>query len=98
MTSIAPNPCDPERWYAVWTRSHCEQLVNDQLSAQGFNVFLPTVTAWGRTARGRARSERALFPGYLFIRRAMDKRAHASILQARGVVRVLGESWDRLAS
>ena len=98
MTSIAPQIDALERWYAVWTRSHCEQIVTDQLQSQGFNVFLPTVTAWGRTARGRARTERVLFPGYLFVRRAMDKRAHAAILQARGVVRVLGESWDRLAS
>ena len=28
-------------WYAVWTRSHCEQLVTDQLDPKGIRSFLP---------------------------------------------------------
>jgi transcriptional antiterminator NusG len=90
-------PHDP-KWYAVWTRSHCEQLVTDQLASHGFTVFLPRVTAWTRTARGRAKVDRVLFPGYLFVHEVMDKRALARVLQSRGVVRVLGQSWDQLAA
>jgi transcriptional antiterminator NusG len=37
-----------------------------------------------------------MFPGYLFLNHAMDKHAYVQILQARGVVRILGERWDRL--
>jgi transcriptional antiterminator NusG len=86
------------RWYAVWTRSHCEQLVRDQLLAQGHTVFLPKVVKWGRGARTRVRAERALFPGYLFVQGCMDKGTQAAILRSRGVVRILGERWDRLAA
>src|SRR6185503_10484140 len=37
-----------EQWFALWTHSHCEQLVHDQLAAKGFHVFLPTVRMWSR--------------------------------------------------
>ena len=38
-----------------------------------------------------------MFPGYLFVHHAMDKHGYVQVLQARGVVRILGERWDRLA-
>jgi transcription antitermination factor NusG len=38
-----------------------------------------------------------MFPGYLFLHHAVDKTSYVQILQARGVVRILGERWDRLA-
>ncbi len=28
----AAPPCQPPAWYALWTRSHCEELVHDQLA------------------------------------------------------------------
>ena len=34
------------QWYALWTHSHCEQLVRGQLDARGFEVFLPTIGVW----------------------------------------------------
>jgi hypothetical protein len=30
-------------WYALYTRSHCEQLVYEQLAAKGFHLFLPKI-------------------------------------------------------
>ena len=83
-------------WYAVWTRSHCEQLVSDQLEGQGLEVFLPKIVGWKRRAGKRRLTEQALFPGYLFVHHHMDKTTHAGILKARGVVRLLGDRWDRL--
>jgi len=91
-----PSPINP-LWYAVWTRSHCEQLVTDQLLARGFETFLPKVNAWMRVGKTRRRAEQPLFPGYLFIRHALDKASHVEILKARGVVRLLGDRWDRLS-
>ena len=88
---------DRARWYAIWTRSHCEQVATEQLASQGHTVFLPKVVKWARAQRGRTRAERPLFPGYFFLHAALDKRLHADVLRARGVVRVLGERWDRLA-
>jgi transcription termination/antitermination protein NusG len=84
------------QWYALWTRSHCERLVLDQLAATGFDVFLPTIDIWSRRAGVRRRISVPMFPSYLFLRRAMDKASYISVLKARGLVRVLGESWDRL--
>jgi transcription antitermination factor NusG len=84
-------------WYAVWTHSHCEQLVDDQLAAKGFEVFLPRTTTWAQRAGQRRPVQKPLFPGYLFLRHELDKASYVEVIKARGVVRVLGERWDALA-
>jgi len=40
-----------------------------------------------------------MFPGYLFLRlrHAMDKPEYVEVIKVRGLVRVLGERWDRPA-
>jgi transcription termination/antitermination protein NusG len=83
-------------WYALWTRSHCEQLVHDQLAAKGFDLFLPEVDVWSTRAGVRRLISAPMFPGYLFVRHAMDKGSYIELVKARGLVRVLGEQWDRL--
>jgi transcriptional antiterminator NusG len=86
-----------ESWYALWTHSHCEQLVHDQLTQRGFRAFLPTVDVWSRR-RGIRRLVRVpMFAGYLFVHHLMDKHAHVEMKKTRGLVRVLGERWDQLA-
>lgn len=83
-------------WYAIWTRSHCEQSVAQQLSAKGFDIFLPEMDVWSRRA-GQARLIRVpMFAGYLFVRTAIDKERYVELLKARGLVRVLGDAWNRL--
>lgn len=84
-------------WYALWTHSHCERLVSDQLAAKGFHVFLPAIDVWSRRAGVRRRIQTPMFPGYLFLQQAMDKVSYIAVRQARGLVAILGESWDRLA-
>ncbi len=84
-------------WYALHTSSHCEQLVHDQLTARGFDLFLPKIEVWSRRGGRRHRIPVPLFPGYLFLHHAMDKASYVEVRKARGLVRVLGESWDRLA-
>jgi transcription termination/antitermination protein NusG len=85
-------------WYAVWTRSNCERLVAEQLSAKAFEPFLPEVAVWTRRD-GKPRVVQApVFPGYLFVRHPMDKTTYVEILKARGVVRILDGSWTRLMS
>lgn len=85
-------------WYALWTHSHCEQLVHDQLAQRGLDVFLPKVEAWSRRRGVRHLIHAPMFPGYLFLRHAMDKRTYLEVHKARGLVRVLGERWDRLTT
>jgi transcription termination/antitermination protein NusG len=87
-----------ERWHVLWTRSNCEQMVHDQLAAQGFALFLPTVQSWSRRGGVRRLARVPLFGGYVFLRHALDKAGYLEVCQARGLVRVLGERWDRLAA
>ena len=85
-------------WHALWTRSHCEQLVHDQLAAKGFDLFLPKIDRWSRRGGLRHLIRVPMFPGYVFLHRAMDRGSYVEILKARGLVQVLGERWDRLAT
>ena len=99
----SPLPCAaetpaPAAWYALWTRSHCEHLVRDQLAAKGFELFLPRVDKWSRRGGERHVIHVPLFPGYVFLRGAMDKASYLEVVKARGLVQVLGERWDRLAT
>ncbi|HSL20163.1 MAG TPA: transcription termination/antitermination NusG family protein [Vicinamibacterales bacterium] len=88
---------DNPSWYALWTNSHFEQVVHDHLTARGFRTFLPMVADWSRRAGTRRLIQRPMFPGYLFIHEAIDKRKYIDIMNTRGLVRILGERWDRLA-
>ena len=91
-----PFSCASLGWHVLWTHSHCEQLVYDQLSKKGFELFLPTIDAWSRRFGIRRFSRAPLFGGYLFLHHAMDKASYVEVRKARGLVRVLGERWDRL--
>jgi transcriptional antiterminator NusG len=83
-------------WYALYTRGHCEQLVADQLAAKGFHIFLPKIETWSRRAGQQHLISLPMFPSYLFLRHAMDKLSYLEVRKARGLVRILGERWDRL--
>jgi transcriptional antiterminator NusG len=88
---------DSHEWYAIWTRSHAEQLVADQLLAKGLNVFLPKMSIWSRRGGVRHVIQVPMFSGYMFLKEAVDKSTYIEVMRARGVVRVLGERWDRLS-
>jgi transcriptional antiterminator RfaH len=89
-----------ESWYAIWTRSHCERLVEQQLTARGFSPFLPEIPALrlrsGQALRRRNQLAAPMFPGYLFVRDAMTKDRYVAMLGVRGIVRVLEDGWTRL--
>jgi transcription antitermination factor NusG len=85
-----------EAWYAVWLRSNYEHAVNRQLTAKGFQPFLPEVRAWSRRAGARHAISAPMFPGYLFVRAALDKYRYIDLLKVQGVVRVLEDGWTRL--
>jgi transcription termination/antitermination protein NusG len=85
-------------WYALWTHSHCEQLAHDQLVQKGFYAFLPKVETWSRRRGVRHLVQAPMFPGYLFLRHLMNKAAYIEVSKVRGLVRVLGERWDRLTT
>jgi transcriptional antiterminator NusG len=87
----------PRAWHALWTRSHCEVLVQDQLLAKGFHPFVPRIASWS-TRGGKVREIAVpMFPGYLFLPDALDKHAYIEVRKSRGLVSLLGAGWDRLA-
>lgn len=85
-------------WHALWTRSHCEHLVRDQLAAKGFDLFVPKIDRWSRRGGLRRLLCVPMFPGYVFLRGVMDKASYVEVVKARGLVQVLGERWDQLAT
>jgi transcription antitermination factor NusG len=84
-------------WHVLWTHSNCEDVVSEQLAARGFHPFLPKVETWSRRGGRRRLCPRPMFPGYVFLGDVLDKAAHSDVRKARGLVRVLGEGWDRPA-
>jgi len=84
-------------WYALWTHSHCEQLVRDQLAAKQFEVFLPKIETWSRRAGVKHRILTPMFPGYLFVRDALSDSRYTELLAARGLVCVLNNGDGNLA-
>jgi transcription termination/antitermination protein NusG len=84
-------------WHALYTRSHCEQLVYEQLTAKGLHLFLPKMQVWSQHAGVRHRIAVPMFPGYLFLHSLVDSAIYLQVHQARGLVRILGQGWDRLA-
>lgn len=84
------------RWHVIRTRSNCERLVHSQLAGKGFEVFLPTLDAWSRRGGHRHLLQVPMFPGYLFLYRAMDKASYLDVCRSIGLVSILGERWDRL--
>jgi len=84
-------------WYALYTHSHCEQLVYEQLAAKGFHLLLPKIQVWSQRAGIRHRIVVPMFPGYLFLHSMVDSAIYLEVRQARGLVRILGQGWDKLA-
>jgi transcription termination/antitermination protein NusG len=85
-----------EAWYAVWLHSHHEQLVARHLSAKGFHTFLPELLTWSKRPGPKVAVRTPMFPGYLFVRDALDKGRYIDMLKVRGIVRVLEAGWSRL--
>jgi transcription antitermination factor NusG len=83
-------------WYAIWTRSNCERLVAEQLSAKGFAAFLPEMSTRSRRNGRTHIVQLPMFPGYLFLNHALEKQSYIEVLKARGVVRILERGWTQL--
>jgi transcription antitermination factor NusG len=84
-------------WLVLWTRSNCEQLVRQQITSKGFETFLPMMKTWRTRAGVRHQIDVPMFPSYLFVRGLRDKPSHIEVRKTRGLVQVLGGSWDHPA-
>jgi transcriptional antiterminator NusG len=96
LSTLESQPGAGEKWHVLWTHSHCEQAVVDQLTSKGFATFLPKVAAWSRRGGRRHLAQVPMFPGYVFVHHSMDKASYLEICKSKGLVSVLGDRWDRL--
>jgi transcriptional antiterminator RfaH len=79
-----------KRWFAVHTGPQSEQYASEQLSAQGFRVFLPQYMRRRSHARRIERLPYPLFPRYLFVEIDMTLQRWRSVNGALGVSRIIG--------
>ena len=94
---LCPDDSGPLPWHVLWTRSHCEWLVHDQLAGRGFRPYVPEIDMWCQHKGSRQIARAPMFSGYLFLNDRLDKRAHVDVRKTRGLVQILGEAWDRPA-
>ena len=97
MSDQQTNEPAANHWHVLWTRSHCEQVVCEQLTAKGFHTFLPKINMWSRRNGLRQFTRTPMFPGYLFLHHVIDRASYIEVRKVQGLVGILGERWDRLA-
>jgi transcription elongation factor/antiterminator RfaH len=74
LEAVAPDVLPGSRWYAVHAQPNREFRAKQQLSNQGFEIFLPQRLKTVRHARRLTNVPAAFFPRYLFI--ALDLLQH----------------------
>lgn len=78
------------QWFALYTCANQERRVAAQLEARGFKHFLPLYRSRRNWRDRRVFLDLPLFPGYVFARFEFPDRVR--VLQARGVVRLVGSN------
>ncbi len=76
------------QWFALYTCANQEKRVAGQLEARAVEHFLPIYRSRRNWKDRRVFLDLPLFPGYVFARFAIAARR--CVLEARGVVRVVG--------
>lgn len=74
-------------WYALYTCPRHEKFVAEQIERRRFSCFLPLYRSVRRWKDRRKELELALFPGYVFVRMALENRLQ--VLELPGVVRLV---------
>ncbi len=80
-------------WYAVYTRSRHEKMVNQCLGERHIESFLPVQDVLSQWKDRRKWIQRPLFPGYLFVR--ADRSHLYQVRMTRGVSYIVGNGWAR---
>jgi len=78
------------KWYAIRTRSRHEKVVERHLQGQGIDVFSPVISQVRQWSDRRKVVEAPLFAGYAFVHIAPTPEARLRVLQAQGVVDMVG--------
>ena len=75
-------------WYAGYTAARHEKRVAEHFEQRGVEHFLPLYETVHRWNNGRHRVSLPLFPGYIFVRIALQERLR--VLEVPGFVRLVG--------
>jgi transcription antitermination factor NusG len=75
------------RWYAAYTSANHEKRVSLQLAMRRIEHFLPMYQSVRRWKDRRVKLEMPLFPGYLFVRLALQDRLQ--VLKVPGVANLV---------
>lgn len=87
LSAMAPKASGSENWYALYTCPRHEKRVAEQIKRRSFHCFLPLYRSARRWKDRRKELDLALFPGYVFVRLALENRLQ--VLQVPGVVRLV---------
>ena len=82
-------------WCAVYTRHQHEKTVGEVLEAKGFEVFLPLYETTRRWKDRRKVLSLPLFPSYVFVRGAIERRL--PVLSTPGVYMIINRG-ERIAT
>lgn len=77
-------------WYSVQTGYRSEARVARDLTAKGFETYLPLLREVHQWTDRRKEVDVPAFGGYLFVRYEPDLRNRVRVLETAGVVRLLG--------
>ena len=88
---------DVANWHVLSTRSQWEQQVHDHLASEGFEVYLPRTRHWTAPNGEQRLCGAPLFPGFLFLKHALDRESWEAIGRTRGLIAILGRGWEEAA-
>jgi len=88
--SLAVDHLNADQWFAVYTRSHHEKSVAEQLRGRGIEHFLPMYTSARRWKDRVKMLQMPLFAGYLFVK--VFPAQFLDVLQTYGVSRLVGSA------
>ena len=78
------------RWYALYTRSRHEKIVDRELQKKGIETFLPLRQIMSQWSDRKKMIEQPLFSSYLFVKFPLKERW--TILNTTGAVSLVGKS------
>src|SRR5208282_6548405 len=88
ISGAGPGDSSTERnWYALYTSPRHEKRVAEQIKQRRISCFLPLYRSVRRWKDRRKELELALFPGYVFVRLALQDRL--KVLQLPSAVRLV---------
>lgn len=78
-------------WYAVYTKSRCEDKVHRGFLQRDIKPFLPKIEVWSRRKDRKKKIQIPLFSGYLFVDLDdINGAKRLAVLKTPGVVKILG--------